>query len=112
MVVWGNDSWGQVTRKPRAVRGYIGVAAGWKHTLGLLGPPSLEMVASGSFIDLSWPAVLLGRILQSTSRLEEPIGWNDFPEAPTKTGDWFRTRAQKSGGQEFYRLIQREVVEP
>ena len=99
----------EVSLPVAAQSGVTAMAAGWDHTVALLGsgpvtPVSLNARSSGNELILSWPANVVGFTLQSTLNLTPPVTWIDSTQSPAVIGAQFTVTQTISGSAQFYRL--------
>lgn len=125
MVAWGFNLLGEVTGTPTAeypysataspvtlggqvLSGVTAIAAGYTHTVALLGSgsamPSLTSRSSRNELILSWPVDAVGFTLQSTLNLTPPAIWVDSDKSPEVTGAQFAVKQTINGSAQFYRL--------
>ena len=88
--------------------GVTAIAAGWYHTVALLGAvpllPSLNARPSGNELVFSWSTNAIGFALQSTPNLTPPVTWVDSTNPPAVIGTQFTVTNTISGPAQFYRL--------
>ena len=67
-------------------------------------PVTLNSLASGNELVLSWPTNQVGFTLQSALDLNSTTNWIDFTNSPAVVGAQFTVTNTISGGAQFYRL--------
>lgn len=74
--------------------------------LTLPPPPSLAITLVGSNVVLTWPTNAVGFLLQSTTNLGSPLGWQNVSSSPVIVNLQNTVTNSISGKQIFYRLSQ------
>jgi hypothetical protein len=66
---------------------------------------SLQIQMSGTNVVLTWPAAVIGFVLQVTGNLTPPVSWTTVTNVPSVVNSQNVVTNQISGGNLFYRLI-------
>jgi alpha-tubulin suppressor-like RCC1 family protein len=82
------------------------IAAGGRHSLALVGQPSLRAQISGSDFILSWPTWAQNFTLLTTTNLADQHSWTLLTNVPAVVNQQVMVTNQATGGQRFYRLIE------
>lgn len=86
--------------------GVAKIAAGWSHTVVLLGPvASLTALQCANELILTWPSNAVGFTLQKTLDLSPPVAWINWGGIPPIIGGHFTVTNSITSGRQFYRLI-------
>jgi hypothetical protein len=68
------------------------------------GAPELTIQ---SMVEVSWPTLPAGYVLQSTTNVEDPNSWTDVPGTPQASDGTYRFYFPVTPQKTFYRLIKR-----